>query len=156
MIAKKLEPYLKSARKRLVRHPKYYLFDLGCINSLLGRTLPESIKSPTVYGLLFEHFVILELFRYLQYRNKTFHMYHWRSSHGAEVDLVLEIGNDLWAIEIKSSPIIKSVNLRGLKSFLTDYPRAKPLCVSLVDQAYKIEKIPVIAWQDLFSSEWLV
>jgi predicted AAA+ superfamily ATPase len=82
-------------------------------------------------------------------------MYYWRSSHGAEVDLVLEIGNDFWAIEIKSSPIIKPVNLGGLKSFLNDYPSAKPLCVSLVDQPYKLGDIPVIPWQHLFGSEWL-
>jgi predicted AAA+ superfamily ATPase len=155
LVANKLEPYLKSARKRLIRHPKYYLFDLGCMNSLLGRTIPEAIKSPTVYGLLFEHFIILELYRYLRYSNRHFHMYYWRSSHGAEVDLVLEIGNDLWAIEIKSSSVVKSMNLKGLKSFLQDYPKAKPICVSKADQPYRLGNVTVLPWPDLFSHEWL-
>ncbi|MCD4755607.1 MAG: DUF4143 domain-containing protein, partial [Deltaproteobacteria bacterium] len=35
-------------------------------------------------------------------------MFHWRSSHGAEVDLVLEDGEVLWAIEIKSTETVSS------------------------------------------------
>jgi predicted AAA+ superfamily ATPase len=27
LVAIKLEPYLKGARKRIIKHPKYYLFD---------------------------------------------------------------------------------------------------------------------------------
>ncbi|MCP4665972.1 MAG: ATP-binding protein [Deltaproteobacteria bacterium] len=155
LIALKLEPYLKSARKRLVRHPKYYLFDLGCVNALVGRTRPASIRLPSVYGVLFEHFVILEIYRLLCYSERFFRLYHWRSAHGAKVDLVVEREEGLLAIEIKSTPIVKSGDLTGLRSFIHDYPDANPVCVTHADRPYLVGEIPVIPWKTLFDPAWL-
>jgi len=155
LITLKLEPYLKSARKRLVRHPKYFLFDPGVINSICGRTTPESIKAPRIYGRLFEHFVILEMFRILSYWEVNCRFYHWRSAHGAEVDLVVEKDSELWAIEIKSNPVVHSRDLRGLQSFAADYPSARALCVTTAEQPYLAGNIEVIPWQMLFESDWL-
>ncbi len=155
LIAIKLEPYLKSARKRLVMHPKYYLFDTGVINAINGRVALSSVKGSTVYGFLFEHFVILETHRLIQYAEKPYRIYHWRSSHGAEVDMVVKSADALWAVEIKSSLIVKSGSLKGLKSFINDYPNATPLCVSTCDAPYMSGKIPVIPWKMLFDKERL-
>ena len=49
LIALKLEPYLKSARKRLTMHPKYYLFDIGVINAINGKIFPSSVKGTSTY-----------------------------------------------------------------------------------------------------------
>ena len=62
-----------------------------------------SVRGSTTYGMLFEHFVILETYRLIHYAEKSYRIFHWRSSHGAEVDLVVEANDGLWAIEIKSS-----------------------------------------------------
>ena len=155
LIALKLDPYLKSARKRLVRHPKYYLFDLGCVNSLGGRTLQASIAPPTVYGTLFEHFVILEIYRLLSYSGQFFRIFHWRSSHGAEVDLIVEKENVLFAIEIKSTPLVRTGDLKGLRSFIGDYPDARPVCITNADRPYMAGDLPVIPWPMVFGSDWL-
>ncbi|MCK4390906.1 MAG: ATP-binding protein [Desulfobacterales bacterium] len=155
LIAIKLEPYLKSARKRLTMHPKYYLFDIGVINAVNGRTSVSSVRGSTVYGMLFEHFVILETYRLISYAEKPFRIFHWRSSHGAEVDLVVEATDTLWAVEIKSSAIVKSGDLKGLRSFMGDYPNAKPLCVSTCDRPYMAGGIPVIPWKGLFGKDYL-
>ncbi|MBW1803133.1 MAG: DUF4143 domain-containing protein, partial [Deltaproteobacteria bacterium] len=58
--------------------------------------------------------VILEIVRLFSYSQGFFRVFHWRSSHGAEVDLVLEKENALVAIEIKSSPMVRAADLRGL------------------------------------------
>ena len=155
LIAIKLEPYLKSARKRLIMHPKYYLFDTGIINAINGRISIPPVQGSTIYGMLFEHFVILETFRLIHYTEKAYKIYHWRSAHGAEVDLVLESGDSLWAIEIKSSPIVKQGALKGLKSFTEDHPRAKPVCVSTCDNPYMAGDIQVVPWNNLFSNDYL-
>jgi len=155
LIAIKLEPYLKSARKRLTMHPKYYLFDIGVINAINGRTFVSSVRGTTVYGMLFEHFVILETYRLIHYAEKHFRVFHWRSSHGAEVDLIVETSDGLWAIEIKSSAIVKSGVLKGLRSFMEDHPNAKPLCVSICDAPYMAGDIPVIPWKTLFREDYL-
>ena len=155
LIAVKLEPYLKSARKRLIMHPKYYFFDTGIINAINGRISIPPVKGSTIYGMLFEHFVILETYRLIHYIEKAYKIYHWRSAHGAEVDLVLESGDSLWAIEIKSSPTVKPGALRGLKSFMEDHPGAKPVCVSTCDTPYMTGGIQVIPWNKLFSNDYL-
>ena len=155
LIAIKLEPYLKSFRKRLTMHPKYYLFDIGVINAINGRTSVSSVKGSTIYGMLFEHFVILESFRLIHYAEKPYRVFHWRTSHGAEVDLVVEAADMLWAIEIKSSSTIKPGTLRGLRSFMKDHPNARPLCVSTCDTPYMAGDIPVIPWNYLFGKNYL-
>ena len=155
LIAIKLEPYLKSARKRLTMHPKYYLFDIGVVNAINGRVSVSSVRGSTVYGMLFEHFVILETYRLIHYAEKPCRVFHWRSSHGAKVDLIAETSDGLWAIEIKSSPIVKSGGLKGLRSFMEDHPKAKPLCVSTCDKPYMVGIFPVIPWRALFRKNYL-
>jgi predicted AAA+ superfamily ATPase len=155
LVTLKLEPYLKSARKRITKHPKYYLFDIGVVNAIIGRVSISSVKGTTVYGMLFEHFIVLEIFRLIHYAEKPHRMYHWRSAHGAEVDLIIETADGLWAIEIKSSPAIRSGDLTGLKSFVKDYPNAKALCVSTCDQPYMAGHISVIPWKSLFRKNYL-
>ena len=155
LIAIKLEPYLKSARKRLIMHPKYYLFDIGVVNAINGRTALPPVKGTSIYGMLFEHFVILETYRLIHYAEKPFRIFHWRSSHGAEVDMIVETSDCLWAIEIKSSQIVKSGVLKGLRSFMEDHPNAKPLCVSICSNPYMAGEIPVISWRTLFNKDHL-
>jgi predicted AAA+ superfamily ATPase len=155
LIAVRLEPYLKSARKRLTVHPKYYLFDLGVINALNGRTSVSSVRGATVYGMLFEHFIVLETYRLIQYTEKPIRIFHWRSAYGAEVDMVLEEGDHLWAVEIKSSRVVKSGDLRGLKAFRDDHPRARCLCVSTCDTPYMVGEVPVIPWRMAFGTGYL-
>ena len=155
LIAIKLEPYLKSARKRLTMHPKYYLFDIGVVNAINGRTSVSSVRGSTIYGMLFEHFVILETYRLIHYAEKSYRIFHWRSSHGAEVDMIVEASDGLWAIEIKSSQIVKSGVLKGLRSFMEDHLNAKSLCVSTCDTPYMAGDIPVIPWKTLFRKDYL-
>jgi hypothetical protein len=52
-----------------------------------------------------------------------------------KVDLIIEAEDALWAIEIKSYPTFKSGNLTGLKSFMEDHPKAKPLCLPAVGKS---------------------
>ena len=145
-----LHPYLKSARKRLTMHPIYHLFDLGVINTLCGRMGEAPQRGTTVYGRLFEQFVILELKRLLSYREKDWPVHYWRTAHGAEVDIVLETERELWAVEIKSSQTIRASELRGLASFAAEHPHAKTFCVGEMDRAYRIGSTLCLPWREFF------
>jgi len=49
--------------------------------------------------------------------------FDWRTNHGAEVDVLLCMGNHIiCALEIKSSHNIAKERLAGLKSFMEDNP----------------------------------
>ena len=101
-------------------------------------------------GAFSRFLVILETFRLMHYAERPYRMYHWRSSHGAEVNLVIETVDSLWAVEIKSFPQVRPADLSGLKSFAGDYKNSKPLCASTTDTPYLAGKIPVIPWKYLF------
>ena len=155
LIAFRLEPFLRSARKRLIRHPRYYLFDLGMANALTGSLHPDMVESRERFGRLFEHFVVLEAFRWRSYRSPGLRLYHWRSQHGSEVDLVAQQGSSVVAIEVKSGHDIRPASLTGLRSFKKDCPRARCVCVCTAEHPYEINDVTVLPWRDLFSHEWL-
>jgi predicted AAA+ superfamily ATPase len=155
LIAIRLPIFDRSARKRLVLHPKYYLFDTGIIQSLTGRASHLVRKGTGNFGLMFEHFVILETLRLASYAQKNWRFYYWRTAHGAEVDLVVKTPKNLWAIEVKSSEQVGSSQLQGLRSFKEDYPKARLVCVSTAPRPYKCGKITVINWPALFGPDFL-
>lgn len=47
--------------------------------------------------------------------------YYWRTQAGAEVDVVLEMGGKLAPVEIKYASEVKTMDLRGLRQFLSDF-----------------------------------
>ena len=147
LIAFSLQPYLKSARKRLVSHPIYYLFDLGVINTLCRRLEAEPVKGTELYGRLFEHFIILEIYRLNRYSEKDWPMFYWRTGQGAEVDLILETDRGLLGVEIKSKGRVRQSDLRGLFNFLGDYKGSRGVCITTSDHPYEVSGIECLPWQ---------
>ncbi len=148
LIVRRLDPYLKSPRKRLFSRPKYYYFDTGARNALAKLPLNADLLK-TQKGILFEHFVILELFRRSSLPEANFRLYWWRTLEGAEVDCVIEKDNGtLIPLEIKASDSVTLGQLKGLVSFLKTHPQAKTgYVVSLIERPQKLkENITAIPW----------
>ena len=110
-----------SARKRLVSHPKFYFFDTGVTNALCERTGPVKRGTP-LFGALFEQFLILEIMKFHSYQQSPAKLSYWRTAHGAEVDLIIEKGREIWAVEIKGSENIPNRDLVGLRHFHQSHP----------------------------------
>ena len=117
-----LPPYLRSKRKRMSHAPKFYFFDNGVTRAILG--LHRSIASPMETGRLWEQWFIQEVTRINEYLQKEWILSFWRTSHGAEVDLLLERGKEiLCAVEIKSGRAVSNADLTGLHSFKESFPK---------------------------------
>lgn len=99
MLLRRLQPWHSNAGKRLVKSPKLYVRDSGLVHALLGIASLEVLLSHPVLGNSWEGFAIETLLNAAPLNtNRGF----YRTSNGAEVDLLLEIpGAGLWAIEIK-------------------------------------------------------
>lgn len=104
-----LEPWGHGKRKA-VATPKFYFFDVGIANSLVGRR--EVPKGTPEYGRAFEHLVVCEVRAYLSYRGLQLPMTYWRTREKYEVDLIL--GDEL-AIEIKAKPMVTDRDLKHLR-----------------------------------------
>jgi predicted AAA+ superfamily ATPase len=148
LVAFAVQPYVRSARKRLTTHPVYHLFDLGVCNALCGRLQSAPMRGTAAYGRLFEQFVVLELKRLLAYREKDWPLHYWRTSHGAEVDIVFETGSKVWAVEVKSGAVIRPAELGGLRSFREDHPGARLVCVGDIDRPFKAGDIECLPWRE--------
>lgn len=98
-----LPAFTRSVRKSVRQAPKFYFFDLG-----VKRAIENALESPVVprtssYGDAFEHFVILEAIRLNSYSRKDYRLFHYQTTAGGELDLVLQKGKEVIAVEIKSS-----------------------------------------------------
>ena len=101
LLVRRLNPYLANAKKRLTRSPKIYVRDSGLVHALLGIRNGEELLGHPVSGWSWEGFVIQNILAVLP---PSVQAYFYRSSAGAEIDLVLEhSAKDIWAIEVKRS-----------------------------------------------------
>lgn len=147
LIGFRLHPWLKSKRKRLVAHPKFYFFDLGVTNSLNQHL--TSPPDPNLKGRLFEQFIILETYRLIKYLQSETNIYFWRTNHGAEVDLIMEKHNKVTnAFEIKSTKEVAGADLTGLRSFRDDFPQASLYVIANISDAYRYDNVSILPWKD--------
>jgi uncharacterized protein len=101
LLVRRLQPWFSNVGKRLVKTPKVYVRDSGILHSLLNIPSFNELLSHPVLGGSWEGFVIENLLSILDGKATA---YYYRTSAGAEIDLLLEFsGSEKWAIEIKRS-----------------------------------------------------
>lgn len=144
-----LYPYVKGERKRMSRQPKFYFFDNGVTRALLG-TLQDP-PTPSEQGRLFEQWIIQEIIRLNEYQQKDWKLSFWRTTHGAEVDLIVSRGkNLLYAIECKFKPQISTGDLSGMRSFQESHPEVPCLVVAPVPHPYRLAFARILPPEKLF------
>lgn len=100
LLVRKLKPYHTNFGKRQVKSPKVYIRDSGLLHSLLSIETYNDLAGNPIIGNSFEGFVIENIL--LAAPHGTQYSFY-RTSAGAEIDLILELPRNqgLWAIEIK-------------------------------------------------------
>ncbi|MCG2724638.1 MAG: ATP-binding protein [Elusimicrobia bacterium] len=145
-----LNPFTGNIKKQIVKHPKFYFFDIGVSRAIKGDLSSLLYPGTKEYGEIFEHFIILEILRFIDYYQKDYKVSFYRTKGGAEVDLIIESQKDIFAIEIKSSDSPGFSDLKGLKSFSEVVPKAKLFCVSMSPRARVAKNIKIIPWREIF------
>ncbi|NQY74088.1 MAG: ATP-binding protein [Candidatus Margulisbacteria bacterium] len=112
-----LKPHFKNYRKRLIKSPKLYFLDTALSLNLLGIQTPHQISSHPLKGAIFEAFIVAECFKQCYHTSHKPHLYYFRDNVGNEVDLLIEKGPDIQAVEIKSSETMNSTYFKGLKYY---------------------------------------
>lgn len=120
-----LPPYFWNTSKRLIRSPKLYFYDVGLAAYLLGIQTATHVATHPVRGALFENMVVAEVLKWFWHRGRRAGLHFYRDSEGIEIDLLLELGNGVFPIEIKAGETISSDFLKGLRTFAREY-RAPP------------------------------
>jgi predicted AAA+ superfamily ATPase len=101
-----LPPHFRNFNKRLTKSPKLYFYDTGLVSWLLGIQDKNQLTTHAMRGALFETWVIAELVKGRFNRGLPSNLYFWRDSAGNEVDVLVDLGEELRPIEVKSGRTI--------------------------------------------------
>lgn len=146
LILNRCIPFAKSDRKRLVQHPKFYFFDTGVLNGLLGNFIASDDRK----GMLFEHLFFNQLLASAFARDLDLHISTYRTEHGTEVDFIVELAGELWAIELKASRDIGAKDFSGLMSFEEFYRKPHTSIIAYWGTSEKRHKqVHVMNWQQV-------
>lgn len=102
--------------KRLAKTAKIYFNDAGMLTHLLGIDATTLEDQPGARGPVVENFAIMELMKLAAHAASRPRLYHFRTSAGLEVDLLLENRrHELVGIEIKAAATVTESDFRGLR-----------------------------------------
>jgi hypothetical protein len=100
-LIRRLPPYRPNIRKRLIKSPKIYWRDTGLLHAQLNITDEHALLAQPWVGASWEGFVIEQTIGMLNSVGRPFEAFFFRTSDQHELDLVLEMGDELWALEVK-------------------------------------------------------
>ncbi len=113
----KLQPYHSNFNKVIIKTPKIYFHDTGLLCYLLGIRSKEDLELHFAKGSIFENLVVSEMYKNTINNSTRSKLYFWRDKSQNEVDLIIETGTKLDAIEIKSGKTINQNYFKGLNYF---------------------------------------
>jgi uncharacterized protein len=143
LIGHKLLPFKKTIKRKPIVTPKFYFFDTGVVNQLVGRTsVSEKTKE---FGDLFETYIFHELLSFCSYnKSKKLTLHYWRSTSQHEVDFIL---NEKIAIEVKSKVNVTKRDLKGLIALREENICRDFFLVCRVPKIKTIDNIKIIPYQ---------
>lgn len=130
LLVRVLQPWHEDMGKRLVKTPKVYYRDSGLLHQLLGVVDELSLLRHPAVGASWEGWVIEEV---IQAAGSEYTPYFWRTSAGAELDLLLVSGARRIGVEVKraDAPRITASMRAALADLTLDhlyviYPGTQP------------------------------
>ena len=103
-----LPPFHTNIRKRLVKSPKLYFYDVGLASYLIGIENAKQVITHPLRGALFENVVVAEALKRRFNQGRRSNLSFFRDSRGLECDLLYQTGLGIGAIEIKSGSTVAS------------------------------------------------
>lgn len=149
----RLQPYHQNFNKRIIKTPKLYFYDSGLVCHLLNIDSPSHLEQHAARGHVFEGFIISELCKLFHAKGRKPSLYFWRSQQGDEIDCIIELGQKLIAIEIKSSVTYSNSLLKALHRWerIVSRPSENVLVYGGEQGLGKAKGIKVISWREISS-----
>jgi len=119
-LLRRLTPFYRNVGKRLVKAPKLYLRDTGLLHHLLNIDSLDALDSHPIRGASWETFVMEDLLRREALAHPHSMPHFWRTAGGAEADLLLDRGDALHVLEIKTARATSPYLARGLRAIMQD------------------------------------
>jgi predicted AAA+ superfamily ATPase len=118
-----LEKFSGSIVKKRASSPKFQVYNNALLTAYLKTDFQQTLSEPYLWGRIAESAVGTHLLG--KSISEKYKLYYWREGE-CEVDFVLEYGEKLLGIEVKSGVSIEN---KGIYCFLRQYPAAKTIFV---------------------------
>jgi len=142
LLAVRLPVFSRKAKRKLVSHQKFYLFDAGVFRA--ARPAGPLDSNAEIDGPALETLVLQELRAANDYGEYGYQLHYWRTRAQHEVDFVLYGSRGLLAIEVKRSRHLHSRDIRPLREFRKDYPAARCRVLYGGDQELHLDGIVAV------------
>lgn len=137
-----LQPYANNLAKRIIKTPKIYFMDTGLCAFLCGWTDAKILEASSMAGAFFETYVVSEIVKSIRNAGKRIEntLYYYRDRDQKEVDLIFDMDQTLYPIEIKKG-IGKDKAEKNFK-ILEQYkmPIATGLVIDTSDRIFPLNK----------------
>lgn len=150
LIGRFVPVYQKRPKRRVIRSPKFYFFDVGIANHLVKRG--NITYKSEAFGHAFEHFVYQELYAHSHYSGLQYDISYWRTASQLEIDFVL--GKHQVALEVKATDHISDRHLRGLKAFMEEYDVRQAIVVCTEPMARLHNGILILPYREFLRKLW--
>ena len=130
--------------------PKFYLFDTGVARALTNRIYQPLGDLET--GSLLETYILHELRSHLSYHSPGSELYYYRTAAGLEVDFIIVNGEEVIALEVKSSKNWKSSFEKGLKELIKGKKKIKCYGIYCGDKKLKSGEIMIYPVKEFLST----
>ena len=127
LLAHFIDVFSLRAKRELIKHRKFYFFDVGVF--LQTRLRGPLDSEQELMGAAVETLVLQEILARIEYQNWDYKLFFWHTKNHVEVDFILYGQRGLVAIEVKASSRLRKVDYDGLLEFKKDYPKAKLILV---------------------------
>lgn len=114
----RLGGFSRNLRKEITKQSRYYFYDLGIRNAVVGLFNPLNLRDDT--GKIWENYIISEIQKHREYHRLSSRQYFWRTYDKKEIDLVEDYEGNLSGYEIKW----RKQNVRVPKDWRANYPDA--------------------------------
>jgi predicted AAA+ superfamily ATPase len=151
-IAFTLQPHFRNFNKRIIKSPKLYFYDTGLLCYLLKISDPKMLEEHPLRGYIFENWIIVENAKSYYHQGKEPPFYFWRDTKGHEIDLVEDLGIELYPTEIKASStfhphFLKNIEYwEALQKINGRNPRRGD-CIYTGDETFPFKHYFVLGWK---------
>jgi len=133
---RQLPAWYVNVRKRVVKAPKVYIRDSGLLHQLNRIKSSTELPLNLIVGASWEGYVIEQIY---QLKPRHLEIYHYRTQHGAECDVILVDGiRPVAAVEIKYAKI-PSLS-KGFYNVLDDLHIHKAFVITPNDNQYTLDE----------------
>lgn len=150
----------RNAAKRWVKAPKLHWVDSGLVCHLLGIHDRDQLEHHPLRGAVFESWVASEVAKAHLHAGLDPRLLHARAVRGSEVDLIIEDGTRLVAVECKSGSTVHGDAFAGLRRFAEAACAVSPapdVALRLVhggDVSPGRSDVVVLSWRDVCTHRW--